>query len=114
MDVKIENEDISVDSAGSFVMIDGFDEIVQQALIRMKIPKGKFIYDRNLGSFCDSLDINTGKNQMKALEMLINESLVSLNNAYVKVNSTEKTSKGIKAEITVFIGDLSTTKEVIF
>ena len=40
MDAKIENKDISTDSTGEYVMIDGLEEIIQRAVISLTVPKG--------------------------------------------------------------------------
>lgn len=113
MDALIENGDNVSDSLGNNLMIDGFDELLQQVIIRIKIPKEKFIYDRSLGSYCRGLDLNACKSREKCFEMLINESLVSLGDAYASVNSVSETAQGIKADITVYSGGKSATREVV-
>lgn len=50
MDTKIKNGDFIRDSSGLLQTVECFDEILQRAYIRLTVPKGKFIFDRNLGS----------------------------------------------------------------
>ena len=50
-DVKIENHDVALDSAGRMVYIDGADALFQRAVISASVGRGSFIYDRTLG--CD-------------------------------------------------------------
>ncbi|MCH5299911.1 MAG: hypothetical protein J1E56_01220 [Ruminococcus sp.] len=110
MDAKIENRDISIDNIGNYKMIDGFDEIIQQVIINISASKGKFIYDRNLGSYCrDCKDIN----DLKTIEMLVNESLVNMYDVYVKVTKTQKLSNGLKLFLNISYKELSADKEVI-
>lgn len=113
MDALIENGDNAEDSKGENVMIEGFEEIIQQVLIRIKIPKGKFIYDRDLGSECGSLDTDNCKSLDKCLETLMNESVVSMGDTYVEVISAQKTAGGIKAEIKINCGANSAVREVV-
>lgn len=50
MDTKIKNGDWVRDSSGLLQTVDCFDEILQRIFIRLTVPRGKFIYDKNLGS----------------------------------------------------------------
>ncbi len=110
MDAKIVNRDIAIDNIGNYKMTDGFDEIIQQIIINMSVPKGKFIYDRNLGSYCrDCKDIN----DLKTIEMLINESLVNMYDVYVKVTKAKMFSNNLRLNLNISYKELSADKEVI-
>lgn len=50
MDTKIKNGDWVRNSSGLLQTVDCFDEILQRIYIRLTVPKGKFIFDKNLGS----------------------------------------------------------------
>ncbi len=110
MDAKINNRDISIDSVGNYEMTDGFEEIIQQIIINITVPKGKFIYDRELGSYCkDCKNID----DLKSIEMLVNESLFNMNDVYVKVTGSEMVSKELKLNLNISYKELSADREVI-
>lgn len=110
MDAKIENRDIVLDNSGNYKMTDGLEEIIQQIMININVPKGSFIYDRNLGSYCKDLS-NT--KDLKTLEMLINESLVNMYDVYVRVTKTEKVLQGLKLYLNISYKGLNADREVI-
>lgn len=112
MDVKIENGDVCIDNSGNYVMIDGFDEVVQQVLIKISSEKGSFIYDRNLGSECKLSKTSSDKPDIKVLEMLINESLAHMEDVYVKLTDAYFSDGKLTMKITIIWGDLSKEKEV--
>lgn len=110
MDAKIENRDIILNNTGDYLMTDGFEEIVQQIMININVPKETFIYDRSLGSYCREL--NNAKD-LKTLEMLVNESLVNMNGVYVKIKEAEKISTGLKLYLNISYKELNADREVI-
>ena len=112
MDVIIKNGDVCVDNSGNYVMIDGFDEVVQQVLIKITSEKGSFIYDRNLGSECALSKTLSDKPDIKVLEMLINESLAHMEDVYVKLTDAYFSDGKLIMKITIFWRDLSEEKEV--
>ena len=42
-DVKIENHDVALDSAGQMVYLDGADALFQRAVISASVGRGSFI-----------------------------------------------------------------------
>lgn len=48
-DVKIENNDVALDSAGRMIYLDGAGALFQRAAISASVGRGSFIYDRTLG-----------------------------------------------------------------
>ena len=109
MDAKLKDKDICTDSTGEYVMIDGIEEIIQRAVISLTVPKGSFVYDKNLGS-----DYNDFKaNDIKQAEMIINESLVNMGNVYIKVKSISNEGNKINMSITVNYNNISVDKEVV-
>ena len=83
MDTALFNGDFLCDSRGFPIKISGVNEILQRILIRLSVEKGKFIYDRNLGSELHKLDINEGNANARALS-LVREALSDVRNVVVK------------------------------
>ena len=54
-DVKWQNGDICLDSAGRAEVLSAHDAEFQRALIRMTARRGSFIYDRELGADCGGI-----------------------------------------------------------
>lgn len=109
MDAKIENKDISTDSTGEYVMIDGLEEIIQRAVISLTVPKGSFIYHKSLGSNSSELKLNN----IKQAEMIINESLINIGNIYIKVKNITSSGNSIKLSLTINYDGNSVDKEVV-
>lgn len=108
MDAKIQNRDICIDDTGNYEMAEGIEEIIQQIKINICACKGKFIYDRNLGSLCN--EINT--DDIKEVEMLVNESLINMNDVYAKVRKIQRTSEGLIMYLNIFYKELIESIEV--
>ena len=49
VDVKWRNGETVTDDTGNVVRIGGRDALFQRTLLRLTVPKGSFIYDRELG-----------------------------------------------------------------
>jgi phage baseplate assembly protein W len=64
MQALIRNGDFVLDNNNHIINISGIDEIVQEILLSLMIPKGSFFLDKNLGSnlynlkFACNSDIN--------------------------------------------------------
>lgn len=58
MTTKLSYGDYEIDSRGRLIQIDGIEEIAQQAMIRLTIPKGSFVYNPELGSELHTVDLN--------------------------------------------------------
>ncbi len=100
MDIKIENKDIAVDISDNFIEVSGIEQAVQQIKLAIGVKKGSFIYDRSFGSEIHKADFSSDS-ICKEVESLINESLISLGNVYVTVNSIWENSGNFYADITV-------------
>ncbi len=109
MDAKIENKDIYTDATGDYVMIDGIDEIIQRAIISLTVPKGSFVYDKNLGSNYSDFKAN----DIKQAEMIINESLINIGNIYIKIKNITSSGNKIIMSLTVNYNNISVDKEVV-
>ena len=49
IDALIRNGDVATDGTGSIVRAEGADALFQRALLCLTVPKGSFLYDRELG-----------------------------------------------------------------
>lgn len=58
MTTKLTHGDYQSDTRGNLIQIDGTQEIAQQAMIRLTIPKGSFAYNPELGSELHTVDLN--------------------------------------------------------
>lgn len=68
MDTYLDNGDMQFDLLGDVKKISGLREIIQRINIRLKVKKGSFPYNPDLGSEISSLDINNLDNiKIKAL-----------------------------------------------
>ncbi len=109
MDAKINNKDIATDNLGEYVMIDGFEEIVQRVIISLTVPKGRFVYHKDLGASYNGVMLS----DIKQIEMIVNESLINIGDVYVKVNSASLNGNKIKLLITINYNNQTVDKEVI-
>lgn len=78
MDLLLSNGDHALNQRGLPIQIDGNSELVQQAIIRLTVPKGSFELSPDLGSsFSTLLSIPNNRRQEMALQ-LAKEALVTL------------------------------------
>lgn len=113
MDLKLENGDIATETNGSPVKVYGIDELIQQAVICITVPKGSYIYDRNLGSQCHRLKDGFSPEDIFKLEQFINESIYSLGNIYAKVKSASVDGGKLRVTAEFTAGDETYEKEVV-
>ncbi len=77
MDTLLYNGDFARDGRGFPIPCSGIRELLQQALIRLTVQKGSFVYDPQLGSRLSSLKNTTRNIEARALE-LVREALLDL------------------------------------
>lgn len=111
MDTKIELGDYVVKMNGYAETVDDEEQMIQQINFAVNIPKGSFIYDRNIGAFADNIDTDS-KNAERTVEMLINEGLIKTG-IKVSVNSLEKRIGQTAVSLTADNGFKSIDTEVI-
>ena len=111
MDTKIELGDYVVRMNGYAETVEGEEQMLQQIYFAVNIPKGSFIYDRTIGAFSKSIDINS-KNAERTAEMLINEGLVNTG-ITVSVNEIERRIGQTALTLTADNGFKSIETEVI-
>ena len=58
MDELLQQGDLADDLCGGVKEIDGTDELIQRAMIRLTMPRGSFPYNEELGSGLAQLDIH--------------------------------------------------------
>ena len=86
IDVKIQNGELSLDSAGRFLDLGDRDARFQRALIALTAQKGAFIYNRALGAEYDAL---TGASDIRRkTEQIFNEALADYDDTSVAVTAT--------------------------
>ncbi|MCI9575499.1 MAG: histidine kinase [Clostridiales bacterium] len=83
MDTGLRDGDFAVSEGGIPLSVEGLEEVLQQARIRLTVKQGSFSYDPKLGSQLDTLrkDAPDGPNQ--ALH-LVQEALSPLVSVQVK------------------------------
>ncbi len=91
MDIKIKDKDISLTPSGIPETVSGFEQAVQQIGFALTIPRGSFVYNREIGLFSD-FDF-TESDAPKRIEALVNESLIH-SAFYVGVDYISINSKG--------------------
>ena len=86
MEYKITNGDLAVDSSGRCVPLTSDEMVLQSAYIRIAAKKGKFFYNRELGSDVHSLDKNDKEFDKKFL-FAVREAIVDLPDVKVDIVS---------------------------
>ncbi len=89
MDVEIRGADTVILENGQPSLVTGALELIQQLNIGLKVTKGCFPYDRELGFFGE-LNRDISSLSGSTVESMINENLVN-SDFYCRVRSIEKT-----------------------
>ena len=112
METKIADGDYILNSRRCFVTATEFEEILRQVMICLKVKKGNFSFDPNLGNELYSLDLNEISIDM--IKAYVCDALNGVKEA--KVMSVERLKKQISntlsLEITIVILD-ETVKIII-
>ncbi len=77
MACKLVNGIYALGPGGLPLEVDGLDELLQNAAIRLAVPKGGFPYGREIGSFLDRLDPK-GEHAAEQAVALANEALLGM------------------------------------
>lgn len=56
MDLKWEPGGVVLDGTGLPQQVDGLEELLQNIMLRLRLPRGRFLYDPGLGSSLKELD----------------------------------------------------------
>ena len=102
IDAKIIDGDVATDCGARFCEISGTDALFQRAIVCMTVPRGSFIYDRELGAgMC-------AQNSAAKRELSFDEALAKYENTSVRVTGIT----GSAAEVLVTIDGESREMEV--
>lgn len=99
MTTKLTHGDYRVDTRGNLIQIDGIEEIVQQAMIRLTIPKGSFCYNPELGSDLHTVDLNQCDDNL--LYAMVCDALAPM--SYIDVISVKRTISGERDSLIITI-----------
>lgn len=111
MDALIKDKDIVINSVADTVKLCGIDEILQRVTVAATVPKGSFIYNKELGSELYNIHSDDERSIKKA-EMLLKEAVcdIPIDDVRVKKLSVkENNSIAITAEVSCG----GNTKEII-
>ena len=112
MDVLIKNSDMVTDSSFSPLYIQGAEEVLQRVDFALMTPKGKFIYNRDMG--LEESDTDISEKGIRGLEARCREAVMNIEGVTLDVVSAERTENGrIKAIVTIDYQGEKYKREVI-
>lgn len=111
MDTALKNGDFALNSYGKIYSINGLAETIQRCNLLLKVKKGSFCYNRNLGSNLHLLkyDENIKGNAI----LLVKEALAPLPQVSVKNVDVEHKNDIIKLSITIEAYSETAVMEVV-
>lgn len=114
MDLKFKDSDIFLSDWGEYSYLEGVDEVLQRAVLCALIPKGAFIYNKELGTELNDIDADDSRSVQTAT-VLLNEAFVGTIGAKAEVTSLEKKSDGsVKLKLSVsYMGETKQTEVVL-
>lgn len=114
MDTALSNGDFLKNSKGMPVMIDGTNELLQRALIRMTVKKGSFTYDKELGSELYKLKTSYKNDDILKEKVLIyiKEALLPMKEVSVVDATLERQSNMENLNITVYLTVVNKPTEI--
>ena len=92
IDALIRNGDVATDGTGSIVRAEGADALFQRALLCLTVPKGSFLYDRELG-------VRSGGADLQRTELLFAEALAKYPSTQVSVQGM--TDEGVSVRVNI-------------
>ncbi|MBQ2970939.1 MAG: hypothetical protein IJO20_05710 [Ruminococcus sp.] len=111
MDVKIENMDTVIGSNGDPQYVSSIKEIAQRVKIACSVKKGSFRYNRKLGCYDCSYDIDDDNIKDK-LSMMFKEATIDIPYTDLRVLEIKKTESGNNAVLEIKCADNSASLEV--
>lgn len=78
MDIKISDGDWTTDECGMPVILSGETELLQQAFLRLRIPKGSFLHAPELGSRFHEINQSNRENANKLAFLFAQQALSPL------------------------------------
>lgn len=101
MDTRLCNGDFAKGENGLPEKIEGVEELLQQAQIRLCIPKGAFVHDPSLGSRLPQLQPAPAEAMEKAALMYAREALADMPQAEALGVQVETGENGWPAHVSV-------------
>lgn len=114
MDIKLKDGDILSQPNGYYTYISGIEDALQKVSLAVKIPKGSFIYNKELGSGLYSINAEDSLAVEKA-QILLDEALMNTDIKAVVSAVEAKADGGVKFSIQVnFAGETNKTEVMLF
>ncbi len=112
MDIKIENGDIALTPSGEAIYIEGAQEAFQQMLMLITLPRGGFIYNKDLGF--EAVCGISGERELRKLEAQLREAVAPVKGATLYLIGAEELIDGSKKlHLSLGYGEEVSTAEVI-
>lgn len=113
MDIELVNGDVNVSISGEYSFVKGIEEALQRAVLCAKIPKGSFIYNKDLGTELGKINIESSL-AAKTAEMLISEALMGTDVKVTVISLAKVESGKCKAELEIENSEEKRFAEVTF
>ena len=113
MDTLLMNGDWAKGETGLPLKISGYRELLQRVIIRLNVPKGSFLYDKNFGCrFSELKKKDKGTLDVNAM-LMAQEALSDMRNVRVKKASVNLSSSNIPVSVMLTVIIDSTEGEVM-
>lgn len=112
MDTKIQSGDAVLIPSGEAVYIEGAEEVFQQMLMLITLPRGGFIYNKDFGF--EAVCGVSGERELRKTEAQLRETIAPIKGATLYLISAEELIDGSKKlQLSLGYGENTLTKEVI-
>ena len=98
MDINFENSDIKLTQSGEYSYVRGVDEAVQTVKNAVSMPKGRFIYEKDLGFDMSKLDPKS-VTFIKEMIMLLNEVLARMTDIDVEIAGYNEETRTLELDV---------------
>ena len=113
MDISISGGDFDLDSRGMPYLLSGIAQLMQRVRFALKVQKGSFSLDEQLGSELALIDRKTNLLERRT-EMLIREAVANVPQIQISnVNANFTDDDKLKIMLTIIYGDEKGSLEVI-
>lgn len=103
MDVLLQNGDLQTDRTGSPIKIDGAEELIQRALIRLAVKQGSLPYAPQLGSRLHTLGSGERKTMDARATALVREALAPISQIRVRHASGHLDAQAARLHVHVLL-----------
>lgn len=101
MDTKLSNGDFALDGRGLPFSVDKTGELLQRAFIRLRVPKGSFVLDKELGSTLYKLRELPDKDLHTAVPVAVREALLPVDGLAVEDVEVQRQEGGFFVAVDV-------------